>query len=117
MTVHLEQRRPRSKKHAFLVSAACEVGVEPAIVLGYISFRARMNERNGNHVHDGIPWACGDPVTMQEVYPYLSVDRIARILDVLEETGYIVSGVYNDDGRIWYALTDLGEDTMAEEAY
>lgn len=100
-----------SQYHSFSVRAACEVGVNAAIILQNLYFWVAKNEANETNLHDGRYWTYNSVAAFCKLFPYLSKGQINGALKKLEECGYILSGNYNDnryDRTKWYALTDAG---------
>lgn len=97
--------------HSFSVSAAVEVGVNAAILLNNIAYWAAVNAANGRNAHDGHYWTYNSVAALQELFPYLSAQKIRGALSKLEDGGYIVTGNYNKsayDRTKWYAPTEKG---------
>lgn len=101
-----------SQSHSFSVRAACEVGVNAAIIVQGIYFWCQHNEANEKNIHDGRAWTYNSVAAFHKLYPYMSEKTIQRTLRKLVDDGYLITGNFNQtpyDRTKWYALTEKGE--------
>lgn len=94
--------------HAFDVNVAMEVGIAAATIYNYIEFRCVDNRNNERDFHDSTYWVKCKLEYLHKTFPYLSIDQIRYALIKLEESGYILTGLYNEsklDRSKWYTLT------------
>ena len=94
--------------HAFDVNIAIEVGVAAATIYNYIEFRCVDNKNNERDFYDSTYWVRCKLEYLHKTFPYLSIDQIRYALAKLEESGYILTGLYNEsklDRSKWYTLT------------
>ena len=104
--------------HSFDIDVAREYGIEEAILLNNFLFWIKKNSANSTHIHDGKCWTYNTNKAMQELFPYLSKDKINYAIKNLVDNGLIVKGNYNKistDRTTWYALTDKAYALMKEE--
>lgn len=98
-------------QHHFSVNAACEVGVNAAIILENLVYWIEHNAANRTHYHDGRYWTYNSVQAFAELFPYLSRKVVRTSLDKLVDGGYVVTGEYNQDKRKrtkWYSVTEEG---------
>ena len=97
--------------HSFSVYAATVIGVNAAIILGYIDHWCHKNELNNRHYHEGCYWTYNSVEAFAGQLPYLSKKAIRGALKKLEDDGYILVGTFNKTGynhTKWYAITESG---------
>lgn len=96
-------------QHHFNVEIAKTFGVNIAIFLDHMSFWITKNLTNELHLHDGSCWTRNTLKAYQEMFPYLSVKQIRKVLSDCEKYDLIKIGNYNKiqyDRTGWYALTE-----------
>lgn len=106
------------EEHRFNVEAAKELGVNQAIILGYVKFWCDRSAMKGVHYHDGMYWTYETSRSIAKTYPYMSVSTVKRCLKALEAGGYIRTGNYNRlsyDKTTWYAITAKGIEMLNRE--
>lgn len=94
--------------HCFDTDEAKKYGILAAVVLGMIRFWIGKNKANNKHCHDGHYWTYNSAKAWAELIPYATVNQVRRALELLEESGEIVSGNHNQsayDRTKWYRLT------------
>lgn len=94
--------------HTFDVNIAIDVGVAAATIYNYIEFRCVDNKNNERDFYDSTYWVRCKLEYLHKTFPYLSIDQIRYALAKLEESGYIITGLYNEsklDRSKWYTLT------------
>lgn len=97
-------------QHSFDVSIAKKYGIESAIILNNMYFWHNRNKANNKHFHDGKYWIYNSVSAWNELFDYMSRDKIKNTLTKLKEQDLIITGNYNEvkyDRTLWYALTDL----------
>ncbi len=95
--------------HSFNVEIAKEYGIHEAIILEHMYFWIAKNIANGKNYFDGHYWTYNSINAFRELFPYMSGATIRRVLQSLEQNGFILKGNYNKasyDRTKWYALTD-----------
>lgn len=93
--------------HSFTVADAQLYGVEKATILFNLRFWLDKNKANNRHYYDGYVWTYNSAKAFHDLFPYLSPQKIARLLRDLEEDGVILSGSYNKAGydrTKWYTI-------------
>ena len=94
--------------HSFNVEIAQNYGIEEAIILENLYFWISKNKANDTNNYDGHYWTYNSINAFQELFPYMSVSKIRRIMEKLENEGLVITGNYNKiayDRTKWYALT------------
>lgn len=118
--------------HSFNVNVANRYGIPEAILLECIRFWVLQNEANKFNYIEGKYWTFNTAKAFNELFPYLSTDKISRALKHLENEGLILTGNFNKkpmDRTKWYTVTEkamallegrtfcmvLGDDGVQEE--
>lgn len=68
------------------------------------------NVANKKHDYDGFTWTYNSSTAFAELFPYMSSQKIGRLLRELESSGIIKSGNYNKAGydrTKWYTIPSL----------
>ena len=94
------------KVHSFYLEDAEKHGVEKAALLYNIKFWLDHNKTNSKNYHDGAYWTYNSAESFQKQFPYLTAQKIARLLRELEKDGAILVGNYNKAGydrTKWYS--------------
>ena len=83
--------------HSFSVELACQIGVEKAILIGYIRHWTVEMEKKKSPAHfmDNRYWTYGSAKVLAEKLPYLNARSINRWCDELERDGFIVTHTIN----------------------
>ncbi len=106
--------------HSFNISIAKEFGIEEAILLHNLYFWIVKNATNGKHFHDGKYWTYNSNKAFSELFPYIEIKKVSRVMAKLENGGIIVKGNYNEnpfDHTLWYAFTEQGLAYMNNAGY
>lgn len=93
--------------HSFDVEHAIRYGLEEAVFIHHFLFWITKNDANRKHLHKGRVWTYNSVNAFQEIFPYLTIKQIRRVLDSLEDQKVIISGNYNKsacDRTKWYAF-------------
>ena len=101
--------------NSFDTDIAVDVGINAAILYKNIQFWCEKNRTNGQNEFEGLYWTYNSISAFEEQFPYLSTKQIRTALALLEERGYIKSGVFNKsayDRTKWYA--DLKADSICQ---
>ena len=80
-----------------------------ASILQNIRFWLAKNKANRHNIHDGRVWTYNTFEAWSELFPWLSVPQLKRLLKKLEEGGLLVKGNYNKDKflkTVWYSLDE-----------
>lgn len=99
-------------KHSFNINIAKEVGIESAIILDNINFWLAKNKANSSNLHEGRYWTYNSVKAFSELFPYMTVYKISRCLNDLEEKGLLLSGNFNKsnyDRTKWYTINEANE--------
>jgi len=94
-------------EHHFDIEIAKKLNINCAVIYNNIQFWTSKNKANGKHFIDGNYWTYNSVKAWNELLPYLSQKQIRTALDKLEESGLIISGVFNKAGydrTKWYAI-------------
>lgn len=102
----------RTITHAFNVSDAVQYGVEEAVLLYNLRFwldKNKANKRNAHKHSDGeyYYWTYNSAKAFVELFPYMSEDKVQRVLKAMESKGIIISGNFNTakyDRTKWYSI-------------
>lgn len=97
------------KQHYFSIALAEKVGVERAVLMANIEYWLDWSKAHSKNIHDNYYWTYNSATAFSELFPYMSKQTIARHLRVLEEDGYLISGVFNKAGydrTKWYTTSD-----------
>lgn len=96
--------------HAFDTEIANKYGIGEAIILHRMVYYLEKNIANNKHFYDGNYWIYNSVKAWQELFPYLTIDKLRAIFKNLKEKGAIVTGNYNKlsyDRTTWYAIIDF----------
>lgn len=80
-----------------------------AVILHNIRFWLQKNKANQHNIHDGRVWTYNSMRAWSELFPWLSVDQIKKLLKKLEESGLLLKGNYNKNPlnrTNWYSLNE-----------
>jgi hypothetical protein len=106
-------------QHNFDTGIAQKHGIEEAIIYQNIQFWCAKNRANHKNIHDGLAWTYNTHEAFQELFPYMKVNTIKRVLKNLKEAGLI--DVRNDlsedkwDKTNYYASIDINVTIDSEE--
>lgn len=84
-------------------------GMAEAVLIANFQFWIAKNKANGENSRDGRTWTYNSVRALQELFPYLTPDKISGALNRLVDQGVLVAGVYNPrpaDRTKWYAFHD-----------
>lgn len=107
-------------EHHFNVELATIYGIEEAIMIDNLYFWIKKNIANNQHLYDDRVWTFNSAKAWAELFPYLSETKIYRILNNLEDKGFIISGNYNNEKTNrtkWYSFTDNGLKILYSNGY
>lgn len=88
---------------------AKDIGVEEAIMYSNIEFWCEHNRANNTNFRDGNYWMYNTIDAFVQLFPFWTIKQIRRILNNLENEGFIKTGNYNTvkfDQTIWYSIRD-----------
>lgn len=97
-------------EHSFNIDDAVNYGIEKAVIIKNLSFWIAKNMANKKHVYDGYCWTYNSASAFAELFPYMSAQKIARLLRELESDEIIKTGNYNKvgyDRTKWYTIPSL----------
>lgn len=101
--------------NSFDTDVAIDVGINAAILYKNIQFWCEKNRTNGQNEFEGHYWTYNSISAFEQQFPYLSTKQIRTALNILEEKGYIKTGVFNKsayDRTKWY--TDIRSDSTRQ---
>lgn len=101
-----DSNRTQVKVHSFYLEDAEKYGAEKATLLYNVKFWLDHNKTNGKNYHDGAYWTYNSAESFKKQFPYLTAQKIARLLRELEKDGAIIVGNYNKAGydrTKWYS--------------
>ena len=107
-------------EHHFNIEIAKKIGIEEAIFLHNLYYWLQHNAANNKNLFDGSYWTYNTKKAYTEIFPYMSYDKIKRIINSLREEGIIKTGNYGLDKMnhtLWYAFTDCGLSMMKKAGY
>ena len=96
--------------HAFNTEIANKYGMGEAIILHRMVFYLEKNIAKNKHFYDGNYWIYNSVKAWQELFPYLTIEKLRTIFKNLKEKGAIITGNYNKfsyDRTTWYAIADF----------
>lgn len=97
---------------------AMEVGVECGIVYHKLCAWVKHNINNERNFHDGYHWTYNSAKAFEKDFPFFSPQKIGRLLNKLEDAGYIKKGNYNKtpfDRTCWYACPLFEDEYLGKE--
>ena len=95
--------------HSFDIDLAKEYGIEEAIILENFAFWIKKNSANNINFIDGNYWTFNSASALEELFPYMNLKKIQRILNKLEELNILKSANHNKakyDRTKWYCIVD-----------
>ena len=95
--------------HSFNAELAQRYGIEAAVIIWNLDYWISHNRANDTNKHDDKYWTYNSSRAFAELFPYLSAQKIKRILTKLKDEGVIETGNYNKvayDRTLWYTFTD-----------
>lgn len=98
-------------QHHFKIALAKEYGIEEAIFIDEFRYQIIRNKANERNFRDGRYWTYNTQQAYTDIFPYLSVGQIKRIINSLIEKEILMKGNFNAnqyDRTNWYAFTDKG---------
>ena len=108
--------------HSFNIEFASRYGIEESIIFGNIYHWCIHNKNNDNNLKkgkDGIEryYTFNSVSALQQEYRYISITKVYRVIEKLENEGLIITGCFNKrvgDRTRWYAITEKGEQIFIE---
>lgn len=97
------------KYHSFDVKLATKIGVNEAIIVGYIAYWVYQNKINNRNYFNGRYWTFNTSKALGEHFSYFTAGQIKNLLLKLEKIGILVSDNFNKnkfDRTKWYTLSD-----------
>lgn len=107
-------------EHYFNIDLATKLGIEEAIFLHNLYYWIQKNAVNKKQFYDGSYWTYNTKQAYAELFPYMSLSKIKRIIDKLLEECIIKIGNYSEDKMnrtSWYAFTECGLKMMENAGY
>lgn len=95
--------------HSFNIDIAQKYGIEEAIIIENLQYWILQNQANNTNFHDGYYWTFNSSEAFAKLFPYMSAQKIKRILKKLEDKNVLKTGNYNKakyDRTKWYAIID-----------
>ncbi len=95
--------------HSFNVELAMKYGIEEAILIENFAFWIKKNAANGVNYVNGEYWTYNTAKALEELFPYMNLKKIQRILVRLEELKILKSDNFNKkayDRTKWYCIVD-----------
>ena len=105
--------------HHFKVALAKEFGIEEAILIDEFRFQISRNKANERNFFEDRYWTYNSQKAYAELFPYLNVGKVKRIISSLIEKGILLKGNFNAnqyDRTNWYAFSDKGL-TIVQNCY
>lgn len=88
-------------------SLAAAVGLNEAIILQQVHYWTQINEQTNKNFADGRYWVFHTYAAWEKDFPFWCRSTIRNTINRLEESGLLLSGVYNKmshDRTKWYAI-------------
>lgn len=101
--------------HSFNVELAMKYGIEEAILIENFAFWIKKNAANGVNYVNGEYWTYNTAKALEELFPYMNLKKIQRILVKLEDLKILKSDNFNKkayDRTKWYCIIDPEIKTM-----
>lgn len=95
--------------HSFDVDIAVRFGMAEAVLIENIRWWLLKNKVDKRNFHEGRYWTYSTAKAYAELFPYMSEDKIQRLLRKLEDEHVLVSGNFNQtphDRTKWYSLDE-----------
>lgn len=95
------------RKLSFDVEMAKELGLAPAIVHDCLHTLCAEKARLNADYHDGFFWVRIPQKAFPQIFPYASIDTIARAISKLVDEGLVIVDHYDENNGTtnWYATT------------
>lgn len=96
--------------HALNTEIAKKYGIGEALILHRMVYYLEKNIANNKHFYNNNYWIYNSVKAWQELFPYLTTDKLRTIFKNLKEKGAIITGNYNKfsyDRTTWYAIVDF----------
>lgn len=107
-------------EHSFNIDIAKAYGIEEAIFINNLYFWIQKNAANKKFYYDGSYWTYNTKQAYAELFPYMTYDKVKRVIAGLITAGVIKKGNYNDtkmDRTLWYAFTTQGIKTLKDAGF
>ena len=107
-------------EHHFNIELAKKLGIEKAIFLHNLYYWLQHNAANNKNLFECSYWTYNTKKAYTEIFPYMSYDKVKRIISELREDNIIKTGNYATDKMnhtLWYAFTDCGLVMMEKAGY
>lgn len=107
-------------EHHFNIELATKLGIEEAIFLNNLYYWLQKNAANSKNYFDGSYWTYKTKQAYTEIFPYMSYDKIKRMINLLREKNIIKTGHYDENKMnrtLWYAFTEYGLKMMKDAGY
>lgn len=107
-------------EHYFNIEIAKKAGIEEAIFLHNLYYWIHKNAANNKMFFDGSYWTYNTKQSYAELFPYMNISKVKRVINTLVKEHIIKVGHYNEnkmDRTSWYAFTDCGLAMMKEAGY
>lgn len=98
--------------HSFDIKQAATYGLVEAILISNFQFWIAKNRANQKSERDGRTWTYNSVRALQELFPYLTPDKITGALTRLVDKNILLAGNFNDkpgDRTKWYAFVNESE--------
>lgn len=95
-------------RHSFDPEVAEKVGLAAAVIYQNIAWWCEKNAANEKHIHEGRAWTYNSMAAFSALFPYLTAKQIRDALQVLRDSGLVVTGNFNSDPRdrtLWYSIS------------
>ena len=95
--------------HSFNIELAQKYGIEEAIIIEHFAFWIKKNVANKNNYFEGEYWTYNSAKALEELFPYMNLKKIQRVLTSLEKMKIFKSGNFNEskyDRTKWYCIVD-----------
>lgn len=95
--------------HSFNIELAQKYGIEEAIIIEHFAFWIKKNVANKNNYFEGEYWTYNSAKALEELFPYMNLKKIQRVLSSLEKMKIFKSGNFNEskyDRTKWYCIVD-----------
>lgn len=106
--------------HQFNTKIAEKYGIEEAILIEHLYFWIHKNECEKEMFKDRRTWCYSSAKAFNKYILYMNPQKIRRVLQKLEENGFIMIGNYNKsclNKTLWYSFTDKAMKELHDNGY
>lgn len=95
--------------YQFNTACASAFGLPESVFIHQVYFWCRLNEKNGNNLHDGRYWSYNSMKALRAVFDFWTDSQLETVINNCRKKGAILTANYSTDPRdrtLSYAITD-----------